>query len=67
MQRNIQNELNFSSAPAGEACEAGREEIGLMEGEWLTASPGSPDSSPCQRFPSTCFQFADAGTDRTTG
>jgi RNA-directed DNA polymerase len=26
MQRNIQNELNFSSTPAGEACEAGREE-----------------------------------------
>src|ERR1035437_8681982 len=26
MQRNIQNELNFSPTPAGEACEAGREE-----------------------------------------
>jgi RNA-directed DNA polymerase len=26
MQQNIQNELNFSFAPAGEACEAGREE-----------------------------------------
>ena len=26
MQQNIQNELNFSSTPAGEACEAGREE-----------------------------------------
>ena len=26
MQQNIQNELNFSFAPAGEACEAGRKE-----------------------------------------
>jgi RNA-directed DNA polymerase len=26
MQQNIQNELNFSSTPAGEACEAGRKE-----------------------------------------
>src|SRR5664280_1564922 len=26
MQQNLQNELNFSSAPAGEACEARREE-----------------------------------------
>ena len=26
MQRNIQTELNFSSTPAGEACEAGRAE-----------------------------------------
>jgi RNA-directed DNA polymerase len=41
MQRNIQNELNFSPTPAGEACEAGREET-----ESLPAmnDPGSPAS-----------------------
>ena len=36
MQRNIQNELNFSYTSAGEAHEAGREEtqIALSTGEW---------------------------------
>ena len=39
MQQNIQNELNFSSAPAGEAREAGREETELLT---ATNDPESP-------------------------
>ena len=39
MQQNIQTELNFSSTPAGEACEAGREETELLP---ATNDPESP-------------------------
>src|SRR5664280_608016 len=41
MQRNIQNELNFSSTPAGEACEAGREEAESLP---VMNDPESPAS-----------------------
>jgi RNA-directed DNA polymerase len=39
MQQNIQTELNFSSTPAGEACEAGREEAESFQ---ATNDPQSP-------------------------
>jgi len=39
MQQNIQTELNFSSTPAGEAREAGREETELLP---TTKDPESP-------------------------
>jgi RNA-directed DNA polymerase len=39
MQQNIQIELNFSSTPAGEACEAAREETELLP---ATNDPESP-------------------------
>jgi RNA-directed DNA polymerase len=41
MQRNIQNELNFSSTPAGEACEAGREETESLPAMNDPESPAS--------------------------
>jgi RNA-directed DNA polymerase len=41
MQRNIQNELNFSSTPAGEACEAGREETESLPAMNAPESPAS--------------------------
>jgi len=41
------------------------EQIWLMKGERLTASPCSSDSSRYRGFVFTCFQFADAGMDRT--
>ena len=41
MQRNIQNELNFSPTPAGEACEAGREETEALP---AMSDPESPAS-----------------------
>ena len=42
MQQNIQNELNFSSVPAGEACEAGREETESLA---TVNDPESPAST----------------------
>jgi|ERR1017187_3173294 hypothetical protein len=42
MQQNIQNELNFSPRPAGEACEAGREET---ESPPAMNDPESPAST----------------------
>jgi len=41
MQRNIQNELNFSPTPAGEACEAGREETESLPAMNDPESPAS--------------------------
>jgi RNA-directed DNA polymerase len=41
MQRNIQNELNFSSTAAGEACEAGREETESLPAMNDPESPAS--------------------------
>jgi RNA-directed DNA polymerase len=41
MQRNIQNELNFSSTPAGEAREAGREETESLSTANHPESPAS--------------------------
>lgn len=42
MQQNIQIELNFSPAPAGEACEAGREETESLP---AMSDPQSPSST----------------------
>jgi hypothetical protein len=42
MQRNIQTELNLSSTPAGEAREAGREEIESLP---TANDPESPAST----------------------
>ena len=41
MQRNIQNELNFPPTPAGEACEAGREETESLPAMNDPESPAS--------------------------
>ena len=41
MQQNIQNELNFSSTPAGEACKAGREETESFPAMNAPESPAS--------------------------
>ena len=43
MQQNIQTELNFSSTPAGEACEAGREETELLRRR-MTRKPSQDES-----------------------
>jgi len=42
MQQNIQGKLDFSSSPAGEACEAGREETESLP---VAHGPESPAST----------------------
>jgi hypothetical protein len=44
MQQNIQDKLNFSATPAGEAREAGREEA---ESRLTTRAPERPAGTTC--------------------